>query len=207
MKSQEVRSQFLTFFEGKSHAIVPSSPMVLKNDPTLMFTNSGMAPFKEFFLGNGIPKSYRIADTQKCLRVSGKHNDLEEVGYDTYHHTMFEMLGNWSFGDYFKKEAIVWAWELLTKVYKIPKDTLYVTVFEGSNDADNLPMDQEAYDFWSAIIPKDRILLGSKKDNFWEMGEQGPWVHAQKFMWTSVQKKRGIQLMEKTLLTGIILRW
>lgn len=174
MKSQEVRSQFLTFFEGKSHAIVPSSPMVLKNDPTLMFTNSGMAPFKEFFLGNGIPKSHRIADTQKCLRVSGKHNDLEEVGYDTYHHTMFEMLGNWSFGDYFKKEAIVWAWELLTKVYKIPKDTLYVTVFEGSNDADNLPMDQEAYDFWSAIIPKDRILLGSKKDNFWEMGEQGP---------------------------------
>ena len=174
MKSQEVRSQFLTFFEGKSHAIIPSSPMVLKNDPTLMFTNSGMAPFKEFFLGNGIPKSHRIADTQKCLRVSGKHNDLEEVGYDTYHHTMFEMLGNWSFGDYFKKEAIVWAWELLTKVYKIPKDTLYVTVFEGSDDADNLPMDQEAYDFWSAIIPKDRILLGSKKDNFWEMGEQGP---------------------------------
>ena len=174
MESQEVRSQFLTFFEGKSHATVPSSPMVLKNDPTLMFTNSGMAPFKEFFLGNGIPKSHRIADTQKCLRVSGKHNDLEEVGYDTYHHTMFEMLGNWSFGDYFKKEAIVWAWELLTKVYKIPKDTLYVTVFEGSDDADNIPMDQEAYDFWSAIIPKDRILLGSKKDNFWEMGEQGP---------------------------------
>jgi alanyl-tRNA synthetase len=174
MKSQEIRSKFLEFFEGKSHAIVPSSPMVLKDDPTLMFTNSGMAPFKEFFLGNGTPKSNRIADTQKCLRVSGKHNDLEEVGYDTYHHTMFEMLGNWSFGDYFKKDAIAWAWELLTEVYGIPKDILYVTVFEGSKDADNLPMDQEAYDFWKAIVPEDRILMGNKKDNFWEMGEQGP---------------------------------
>jgi alanyl-tRNA synthetase len=174
MKSQEIRSKFLEFFQGKSHAIVPSSPMVLKDDPTLMFTNSGMAPFKEFFLGNGTPKSSRIADTQKCLRVSGKHNDLEEVGYDTYHHTMFEMLGNWSFGEYFKKEAIAWAWELLTEVYGIPKDILYVTVFEGSSDADKLPMDQEAYDFWKAIVPEDRILMGSKKDNFWEMGEQGP---------------------------------
>jgi len=174
MKSQEIRSKFLEFFQGKSHAIVPSSPMVLKDDPTLMFTNSGMAPFKEFFLGNGTPKSNRIADTQKCLRVSGKHNDLEEVGYDTYHHTMFEMLGNWSFGDYFKKEAIAWAWELLTEVYGIPKDILYVTVFEGSSDTDNLPMDQEAYDFWKAIVPEDRILMGNKKDNFWEMGEQGP---------------------------------
>ena len=174
MKSQEIRSKFLEFFEGKSHAIVPSSPMVLKDDPTLMFTNSGMAPFKEYFLGNSVPKSNRIADTQKCLRVSGKHNDLEEVGYDTYHHTMFEMLGNWSFGDYFKKEAIAWGWELLTEVYGIPKDILYVTVFEGSKDADNLPMDQEAYDYWKAIIPEDRILMGNKKDNFWEMGEQGP---------------------------------
>jgi alanyl-tRNA synthetase len=174
MKSQEIRSKFLEFFKGKSHMIVPSSPMVLKDDPTLMFTNSGMAPFKEYFLGNSIPKSNRIADTQKCLRVSGKHNDLEEVGYDTYHHTMFEMLGNWSFGDYFKKEAISWGWELLTEVYGIPKDILYVTVFEGSKDADNLPMDQEAYDFWKAIIPEDRILMGNKKDNFWEMGEQGP---------------------------------
>ncbi len=174
MKSQEIRSQFLDFFKGKSHAIVPSSPMVLKDDPTLMFTNSGMAPFKEFFLGNGVPKSNRIADTQKCLRVSGKHNDLEEVGYDTYHHTMFEMLGNWSFGDYFKKEAIAWAWELLTEVYGISKDILYVTVFEGSSDKDNLPMDQEAYDFWKDIIPEDRILMGNKKDNFWEMGDQGP---------------------------------
>lgn len=174
MKSQEIRSKFLEFFKDKSHAIVPSSPMVLKDDPTLMFTNSGMAPFKEFFLGNGVPKSNRITDTQKCLRVSGKHNDLEEVGYDTYHHTMFEMLGNWSFGDYFKKEAIAWAWELLTEVYGISKDILYVTVFEGSTDADNLPMDQEAYDFWKEIIPEDRILMGNKKDNFWEMGEQGP---------------------------------
>lgn len=174
MKSQEIRSKFLEFFEGKSHSIVPSSPMVLKDDPTLMFTNSGMAPFKEFFLGNGTPKTNRIADTQKCLRVSGKHNDLEEVGYDTYHHTMFEMLGNWSFGDYFKKEAIAWAWELLTEVYGISKDILYVTVFEGSKDEDNLPMDQEAYNLWKEIIPEDRILMGNKKDNFWEMGEQGP---------------------------------
>ena len=174
MKSQEIRSQFLDFFKEKSHQIVPSSPMVLKDDPTLMFTNSGMAPFKEFFLGNAIPKSHRIADTQKCLRVSGKHNDLEEVGYDTYHHTMFEMLGNWSFGDYFKKEAIAWAWELLTEVYKIPKDILYVTVFEGSSDKDQLPMDQEAFDYWKEIIPDDRILMGNKKDNFWEMGDQGP---------------------------------
>ena len=141
MKSQEIRSQFLDFFKEKSHQIVPSSPMVLKDDPTLMFTNAGMVPFKEFFLGNGVPKSNRISDTQKCLRVSGKHNDLEEVGYDTYHHTMFEMLGNWSFGDYFKKEAIAWAWELLTEVYGISKDILYVTVFEGSSDRDNLSMD------------------------------------------------------------------
>ena len=174
MKSQDIRATFLDFFSKKQHAIVPSSPMVLKNDPTLMFTNSGMAPFKEYFLGNAVPKSNRIADTQKCLRVSGKHNDLEEVGYDTYHHTMFEMLGNWSFGDYFKKEAIGWAWELLTKVYKIDKELLYVTVFEGSDDKDQLSLDQEAYDYWKEIIPEDRILMGNKKDNFWEMGEQGP---------------------------------
>jgi alanyl-tRNA synthetase len=174
MKSQDIRATFLDFFSKKQHAIVPSSPMVLKNDPTLMFTNSGMAPFKEYFLGNAVPKSNRIADTQKCLRVSGKHNDLEEVGYDTYHHTMFEMLGNWSFGDYFKKEAIGWAWELLTKVYKIDKELLYVTVFEGSDDKDQLSLDQEAFDYWKEIIPEDRILMGNKKDNFWEMGEQGP---------------------------------
>jgi alanyl-tRNA synthetase len=174
MKSQEVRQKFLDFFESKKHSIVPSAPMVLKNDPTLMFVNSGMAPFKEYFLGNAEPKNNRIVDTQKCLRVSGKHNDLEEVGYDTYHHTLFEMLGNWSFGDYFKKEAIAWAWELLTEVYGIDKDILYVTVFEGSDDADNLKMDTEAYDIWKQYISEDRILKGNKKDNFWEMGDQGP---------------------------------
>ncbi len=174
MTSQEIRTKFLEFFKGKEHLIVPSAPMVLKDDPTLMFVNSGMAPFKEYFLGNAEPKRNRIADSQKCLRVSGKHNDLEEVGYDTYHHTLFEMLGNWSFGDYFKKEAIAWAWQLLTEVYGIDKDILYVTVFEGSDDADNLKMDQEAYDLWKAFIPEDRILMGNKKDNFWEMGDQGP---------------------------------
>lgn len=173
MKSQEIRAKFLSFFESKGHLIVPSAPIVLKDDPTLMFNNSGMAQFKEFFLGNGTPKSKRIADTQKCLRVSGKHNDLEEVGIDTYHHTMFEMLGNWSFGDYFKKEAINWAWELLTEVYKIDKDILYVTVFEGSKE-ENVPFDQEAFDIWKTLISEDRILLGNKKDNFWEMGDQGP---------------------------------
>lgn len=180
MKSQDIRKQFLDFFESKGHLIVPSAPIVLKDDPTLMFNNSGMAQFKEYFLGNGTPKSQRIADTQKCLRVSGKHNDLEEVGIDTYHHTMFEMLGNWSFGDparsaggYFKKEAINWAWELLTEVYKIPKDILYVSVFEG-NLSENVPFDQEAYDIWKTLIDEDRIILGNKKDNFWEMGDQGP---------------------------------
>ncbi|WP_335974171.1 alanine--tRNA ligase [Gaetbulibacter jejuensis] len=173
MKSQEIRSKFLKFFEDKKHTIVPSAPMVLKDDPTLMFVNSGMAPFKEYFLGNATPKSNRIADSQKCLRVSGKHNDLEEVGYDTYHHTLFEMLGNWSFGDYFKKEAIAWAWELLTEVYKIDKDILYVTVFEGDEE-DGTPLDTEAYDIWKQYIAEDRILKGNKKDNFWEMGDQGP---------------------------------
>jgi alanyl-tRNA synthetase len=173
MKSQDIRKQFLDFFQSKGHLIVPSAPIVLKDDPTLMFNNSGMAQFKEYFLGNATPKSNRIADTQKCLRVSGKHNDLEEVGIDTYHHTMFEMLGNWSFGDYFKKEAIHWAWELLTEVYKIDKSILYVTVFEGS-EAENVPFDQEAYDIWKTLIDEDRILLGNKKDNFWEMGDQGP---------------------------------
>ena len=173
MKSQDIRSKFLSFFEEKKHSIVPSAPMVLKDDPTLMFVNSGMAPFKEYFLGNAKPKSNRIADTQKCLRVSGKHNDLEEVGYDTYHHTLFEMLGNWSFGDYFKKEAIAWAWELLTEVFKIDKNNLYVTVFEG-NKEDNLSMDKEAFELWKQFISEDRILMGSKKDNFWEMGDQGP---------------------------------
>jgi len=174
MKSQDIRATFLDFFQKKSHLVVPSAPMVSKDDPTLLFVNSGMAPFKEYFLGNGTPKKNRLTDSQKCLRVSGKHNDLEEVGYDTYHHTLFEMLGNWSFGDYFKKEAIAWAWELLTEVYKIDKDILYVTVFEGSEDSDNLSMDTEAYDIWKQFIAEDRILKGNKKDNFWEMGEQGP---------------------------------
>jgi alanyl-tRNA synthetase len=173
MKSQDIRKQFLQFFETKGHLIVPSAPIVLKDDPTLMFNNSGMAQFKEYFLGNATPKSPRIADTQKCLRVSGKHNDLEDVGFDTYHHTMFEMLGNWSFGDYFKKEAINWAWELLTEVYKIPKENLYVSVFEGSKE-DHVPFDQEAWDIWKSLVDEDRIILGNKKDNFWEMGDQGP---------------------------------
>ena len=173
MKSKEIRSRFLSFFESKQHLILPSAPMVIKNDPTLMFVNSGMAPFKEYFLGNANPKKQRIADSQKCLRVSGKHNDLEEVGYDTYHHTLFEMLGNWSFGDYFKEEAIAWAWELLTEVYGISKDILYVTVFEGDKE-DGLSLDQEAFDIWKKYIPEERILKGNKKDNFWEMGEQGP---------------------------------
>ncbi len=173
MNSREIRKQFLKFFEDKSHEIVSSAPMVIKDDPTLMFTNAGMNQFKEYFLGNKVPKNQRATDTQKCLRVSGKHNDLEEVGKDTYHHTMFEMLGNWSFGDYFKKDAIKWAWELLTEVYKIDKDILYITVFEGA-DAEGLPMDQDAYDFWKEIVPESRIILGNKKDNFWEMGDQGP---------------------------------
>ena len=173
MKSTVIRQKFLDFFSSKSHQIVPSAPLVLKDDPTLMFTNAGMNPFKEYFLGNVKPSSNRIADTQKCLRVSGKHNDLEEVGIDTYHHTFFEMLGNWSFGDYFKKEAIFWAWELLTKIYKIDPDKLYVTIFEGATE-EKLEKDNESYDLWKKILPEDRILLGSKKDNFWEMGDQGP---------------------------------
>ncbi|OFY86148.1 MAG: alanine--tRNA ligase [Bacteroidetes bacterium RIFCSPLOWO2_12_FULL_35_15] len=173
LTSTKVRQTFLDFFKSKGHHIVPSAPMVVKNDPTLMFNNSGMAPFKDLFLGNAPIKFPRVADTQKCLRVSGKHNDLEEVGVDTYHHTMFEMLGNWSFGDYFKKDAINWAWELLTEVYKIDKSRLYVTVFEGSAD-DGLGFDQEAYDLWKQFVPEDRILRGNKKDNFWEMGDMGP---------------------------------
>lgn len=173
MTAPEIRQQFMDFFASKGHQIVPSAPIVVKNDPTLLFTNAGMNQFKDYFLGNKVPAHTRVADTQKCLRVSGKHNDLEEVGIDTYHHTMFEMLGNWSFGDYFKKEAIAWSWELLTEVYKIPKDRLYVTVFEGDTK-ENLPKDEEAYNFWKEVIAQDRILLGNKKDNFWEMGDTGP---------------------------------
>ncbi|MDF2187145.1 alanine--tRNA ligase [Paraflavitalea sp. CAU 1676] len=180
MTSAEIRQHFLDFFRSKGHTIVPSAPIVVKNDPTLLFTNAGMNQFKDYFLGNKKAPQSRVADTQKCLRVSGKHNDLEEVGVDTYHHTMFEMLGNWSFGDpanpdagYFKKEAIAWSWELLTEVYKLPKDRLYVTVFEG-DEKEKLPRDEEAIAEWKKVIAEDRILLGNKKDNFWEMGDTGP---------------------------------
>jgi alanyl-tRNA synthetase len=173
MEAKKVRSTFIEFFQTKQHQFVPSSPIVVKNDPTLMFTNAGMNQFKDFFLGNEIAKVTRVANSQKCLRVSGKHNDLEEVGVDTYHHTMFEMLGNWSFGDYFKKEAIEWAWELLTEVYQLPKDRLYVSVF-GGDEKDGLDKDMEACDLWKNIVSEDRIIFGSKKDNFWEMGDTGP---------------------------------
>ena len=173
MTSTDIRQAFMDFFKSKGHTIVPSAPIVVKNDPTLMFTNAGMNQFKDFFLGNKLPPYGRVADTQKCLRVSGKHNDLEEVGVDTYHHTMFEMLGNWSFGNYFKKEAIAWSWELLTEVYKLDKDKLYVTIFEG-DEKEGLPKDEEAFNEWKKYVAVDRILLGNKKDNFWEMGDTGP---------------------------------
>ena len=173
MTVAEIRKTFFDYFESKGHEIVSSAPMVVKNDPTLMFINAGMNQFKDYFLGNAVPKNRRVANAQKCLRVSGKHNDLEEVGVDTYHHTMFEMLGNWSFGDYFKEEAIGWAWDLLTEVYKIPTDRLYVTVFEG-DEADGVPQDTESLDIWKKYIAEDRIILASKKDNFWEMGDLGP---------------------------------
>lgn len=173
MKTQEIRQKFLSFFKSKDHAIVNSAPIVIKNDPTLMFTNSGMNQFKDIFLGNEPAVNHRVADTQKCLRVSGKHNDLEEVGVDTYHHTMFEMLGNWSFGDYYKREAIAWAWELLTEGFKIDKDRIYVSVFEG-DEQDGLPFDKEAFDEWKNYVSEDRIVLADKNDNFWEMGDVGP---------------------------------
>ena len=173
MTSREIRQTFLDFFKSKAHKIVPSAPIVNKTDPTLMFTNSGMNQFKDYFLGNQVPDIRRIADTQKCLRVSGKHNDLEEVGRDSYHQTMFEMLGNWSFGDYFKEEAIAWAWELLTEVYGLPKDRIYVSVFKGDVE-DNLPADDEAAALWKKWVSEDRILYFDKKDNFWEMGDTGP---------------------------------
>jgi alanyl-tRNA synthetase len=173
MTAKEIRQAYLKFFESKQHHIVPSAPIVVKNDPTLMFTNAGMNQFKDLFLGESAIRYARITDTQRCLRVSGKHNDLEEVGIDTYHHTMFEMLGNWSFGDYFKKEAIAWSWELLTEVYKIPKEQLYVSIFEG-DEKEGLERDTEAYELWKQYVPEDRIILGNKKDNFWEMGDTGP---------------------------------
>ncbi len=173
MDSNQIRQTFLDFFRSKGHVIVPSAPMVVKGDPTLMFTNAGMNQFKDLFLGNSPVKDRRVADSQKCLRVSGKHNDLEEVGLDTYHHTMFEMLGNWSFGDYFKKEAIAWAWELLTEVYKLPKERMYATIFEGSPE-ENIERDNEAYEYWKEYLPEDHIILGNRHDNFWEMGDTGP---------------------------------
>lgn len=199
MDSGTIRRKFLEFFEKKGHQIVPSAPLVLKNDPALVFTNSGMVQFKDFFLGNAVPKNKRVADTQKCLRVSGKHNDLEDVGHDTYHHTMFEMLGNWSFGDYFKKEAIAWAWELLTEVYKLPKDRLYVSVFGGDKD-DDLSLDQEAFDLWKSFVEVDRIILGNKKDNFWEMADVGPCgpcseIHIDLRPESEVKKKPGKELV------------
>ena len=201
MKSTEVRQQFLDFFASKTHKIVASAPMVIKDDPSLMFTNAGMNPFKEYFLGNTTPISKRITDTQKCLRVSGKHNDLEEVGIDTYHHTFFEMLGNWSFGDYFKDEAINWAWELLTEVYKIDPDKIYVTIFEGEKK-DQIGRDDEAYNIWKKILPEERILLGNKKDNFWEMGDQGPCgpcseIHIDIRSKEEIEKVSGFNLVNK----------
>ena len=173
MTASEIRQHYLDFFKSKQHLIVPSAPIVVKNDPTLLFTNAGMNQFKDYFLGNKKAPATRIADTQKCLRVSGKHNDLEEVGVDTYHHTMFEMLGNWSFGDYFKPEAIAWSWELLTEVFGLAKDRLYVTVFEG-DAKENIPSSSIALEEWKKIVPEDRIVFGNKKDNFWEMGDTGP---------------------------------
>ena len=173
MTALEIRQQFLDFFKSKQHIIVASAPIVVKNDPTLLFTNAGMNQFKDYFLGNQTPPYRRVADTQKCLRVSGKHNDLEEVGVDTYHHTMFEMLGNWSFGDYFKAEAIAWSWELLTEIYKIPKDKLYVSVFEG-DEKEGLPPSTIALREWQKLVAEDNIVYGNKKDNFWEMGDTGP---------------------------------
>ena len=199
MDSGTIRHKFLDFFKNKGHQIVPSAPLVLKNDPSLLFTNSGMVQFKDYFLGNAVPGNRRIADTQKCLRVSGKHNDLEDVGFDTYHHTMFEMLGNWSIGDYFKKEAIAWAWELLTEVYQLPKDRLYVTVF-GGDPGDGLPVDEEAFSLWKTFIKENRILHGKKKDNFWEMGESGPCgpcseIHIDLRTEAEIKKKPGKELV------------
>jgi len=201
MTASEIRRQFLDFFEQKGHKIVPSVPIVVKNDPTLLFINAGMNPFKDIFLGNAPAQYSRIADTQKCLRVSGNHNDLEEVGVDTYHHTMFEMLGNWSFGDYFKEEAISYAWELLTEVYKLPKDRLYVTIFEG-DAKENLAKDEESKEIWKKYIAEDRILLGNKKDNFWEMGDVGPCGPCTEIHFDSRNDAERARIDGKTLVNG-----
>jgi len=201
MNSKQIRSHFIDFFQSKAHQFVPSAPIVVKNDPTLMFTNAGMNQFKDYFLGNENPDYIRVTNSQKCLRVSGKHNDLEEVGVDTYHHTMFEMMGNWSFGDYFKKEAINWAWELLTEVYQLPKDRLYITVFGGDKD-DKLEQDREAFSYWEELVDKDSILFCSKKDNFWEMGETGPCgpcseIHFDMRSLEEIQKTPGRELVNE----------
>ncbi|HEY6978741.1 MAG TPA: alanine--tRNA ligase, partial [Chitinophagaceae bacterium] len=201
MTSGEIRQQFLDFFKSKDHLIVPSAPIVVKNDPTLLFTNAGMNQFKDYFLGNKKAQYPRIADTQKCLRVSGKHNDLEEVGVDTYHHTMFEMLGNWSFGDYFKKEAIAWCWELLTNIYKLDKDRLYVTIFEGDKK-ENLPKDEEAFNEWKKCLDENRILCGKKKDNFWEMGDTGPCGPCTEIHYDSRSEEERRQVDGKTLVNN-----
>lgn len=201
MNSKQIRGHFIDFFQLKGHQFVPSAPIVVKNDPTLMFTNAGMNQFKDYFLGNENPNYIRVTNSQKCLRVSGKHNDLEEVGVDTYHHTMFEMMGNWSFGDYFKKEAINWAWELLTEVYQLPKDRLYITVFGGDKD-DKLEQDREAFSYWEELVDKDSILFCSKKDNFWEMGETGPCgpcseIHFDMRSLEEIQKTPGRELVNE----------
>ncbi len=201
MTASEIRQAFLDFFKSKGHVIVPSAPIVIKNDPTLMFTNAGMNQFKSLFLGEEAPKYPRVADTQRCLRVSGKHNDLEEVGIDTYHHTMFEMLGNWSFGDYFKKEAIAWSWELLTEVYGIEKDRLYVTVF-GGDEKEGLPIDTEAFDYWKQYVPEDRILFGNKKDNFWEMGETGPCGPCSEIHYDNREESERLKVKGSTLVNA-----
>ena len=201
MTASEIRQAFFDFFKSKGHVIVPSAPIVIKNDPTLMFTNAGMNQFKSIFLGEEGAKYPRVADTQRCLRVSGKHNDLEEVGIDTYHHTMFEMLGNWSFGDYFKKEAIAWSWELLTEVYKLDKDRLYVTYFEG-DEKEGLEKDLETYNLWKQYVDEDHILPGNKKDNFWEMGESGPCGPCSEIHYDNREEAERLKVKGETLVNA-----
>jgi alanyl-tRNA synthetase len=201
MTAAQIRQAYLDFFASKGHTIVPSAPIVVKNDPTLMFTNAGMNQFKDIFLGEAPVKFPRVADTQRCLRVSGKHNDLEEVGIDTYHHTMFEMLGNWSFGDYFKEEAIAWSWELLTEVYKLPKDRLYVSYFEG-DEKEGLEPDTETLNLWKQFVADDHIVKGNKKDNFWEMGETGPCGPCTEIHYDSRPDAERLKVKGETLVNG-----